>query len=1009
MQTSRRTPVGVAIVSPLAGNESDTARLGGKAANLAKLLTLGYRVPPGFVITTDAFATTIEHLGMQHTFDALGQSVAHLDPSYVLGERISTALCQGTLPESVRVAMDSALEEQRLWDITNNSLIVRSSATVEDSGAFSFAGIFESLPVGVPDALEGTVLEVWSSAFARRALDYAAGSGVMESPRMAVVVQAFLDATHSGVMFTTFGGDRTLVEHVEGGCEKLVKGEVIPHRLWIGHVPADIEGAVGELSRDHIETLSNLARDLEIDFGGPQDVEWCIYDDTVYVLQTRPITAGFDEVPVSDSEGAILVGVGASGGVGSGGVHHAFNIDQALGLTTGQVLVTPMTNPDMVVAMRNSAAIVTDVGGMICHAAIVSRELGLPCVVGTQTATTTLAHGQIVTVDGTNGAIYEDVVDLVDLTENHRRATWMDVWQAWAGSEPTDLPLVPCLAALALAPSRDAIVLRPDIDIRQDAQGLWADLERMSRHARSTLLRRYVEHIVQAADAAGVSAVDVITDRLPDGLAEALANATAGTIVRAVDSAPSAIPLSARLASTPNPADPRLGLPSVDAAREAAKDTLKFFGHQPGIARSNMPDPVNRSGWWESLPEYARFHKETGTADSSGEFDWLEVRPELVISALLKSLVQPGFEMVPRVMGFHDTAPLHIKWIRCRYHFRSDVFSDVWQSIVDATWDTDYMADLMYRVRASYDQLAEVLVLFPDDDDAIQALSESEIVALMTSWWPRWVEFFALCWFLQAQGDDILYPFIEETVTANLEAIDRSTDDVAWPSASDLILPTTPVMSGRYMASVGGLREALLARDLTDTDVVLRVLEAGTDPELEDIVQRHLQEWHWMRDRDLQFEPWNTPERIVETALRTEPHTPADYAENLTLDTMALAIHSDLAEVAGRAGALNHAVRFLHDLNVERENHHVLWLKYSYPLRRLFLEVQSRLIAVGSLVEGDVWFMQAPELIEAVRHLPDALDPQLVTRIRNRRLGYEFEARFSGEPDSRAEPEDDYY
>ena len=91
----------------------------------------------------------------------------------------------------------------------------------------------------------------------------------------------------------------------------------------------------------------------------------------------------------------------------------------------------------------------------------------------------------------------------------------------------------------------------------------------------------------------------------------------------------------------------------------------------------------------------------------------------------------------------------------------------IWQAIVRATWDPVYMADLNHRVRRSYDRLEEVQVLFPDDDAELRALSGAAMVALLTSWWPRWVEFFALCWFIQAQGDDILYPFIEETVAAN--------------------------------------------------------------------------------------------------------------------------------------------------------------------------------------------------------------------------------------------------
>jgi hypothetical protein len=98
------------------------------------------------------------------------------------------------------------------------------------------------------------------------------------------------------------------------------------------------------------------------------------------------------------------------------------------------------------------------------------------------------------------------------------------------------------------------------------------------------------------------------------------------------------------------------------------------------------------SKWWELLPEYGRFHAEHQTRKATGVYEWLEVRPELVISALLKSLVQPGFEMVPRIMGFSGLPPMYIKWSRCRYYFRSDTFELVWQAIVRATWNERYMA-----------------------------------------------------------------------------------------------------------------------------------------------------------------------------------------------------------------------------------------------------------------------------------------------------------------------------
>jgi pyruvate,water dikinase len=129
--------------------------------------------------------------------------------------------------------------------------------------------------------------------------------------------------------------------------------------------------------------LAQVAKQLEESFGSPQDVEWVVYGDVLHIVQSRPITAAFSESTNAGAESSvttapILTGVPASSGTGSGQVHLVFNIEQALQLQSGSVLVTPMTNPDMVVAMRNSAAIVTDVGGIICHAGIVSRELGLP-------------------------------------------------------------------------------------------------------------------------------------------------------------------------------------------------------------------------------------------------------------------------------------------------------------------------------------------------------------------------------------------------------------------------------------------------------------------------------------------------------------------------------------------------------------------------------------------------------------------------------------------------------
>ncbi len=1013
----------------------EARRLGGKGASLCQLVQSGYRVPAGFVIPIDAFRQTCEALDLGAALTAVNDGLARRGDVARLGEPVQSRLLEGRISEAVLAPILAAVDQLALWENNTAGVLVRSSATVEDGASHSFAGIFESIPISTPEALERTIRDVWSSVFSPRALSYCREVGLTEYPGMAVVIQRFLEAERSGVMFTRFSG-RTLVEHVEGGCEKLVKGEVTPEQLWIpgpGQPPID----TGSLPIEHARELSRLAESLEQAFGAPQDVEWVLFEDAVHVVQSRPITttatpaaAGVAPMDLGDST-PFLRGIPASGGWGAGPVQLVFNIDDALALESGQILVTPMTNPDMVVAMRKSAAIVTDVGGVICHAAIVSRELGLPCVVGTAAATTTMQTGDIVTVAGTEGAVYRGRPEGAGRAAARRPAEWVDLWARWTAvtaGRPGVIPILSSADALADLPvGLSTLVLMPDVDLRCDPSGLWADLEGMSAAAGGRLLDDYLVRVAELAQRAGIKRLYLLPHdpSLSAPVAAAVRRIGHPVLQLHADAADapgivlvpgphlpatgSAIPLAAAaLCGGGRSAAPVLA--GMETATAAALDTLKFFGHQPGTSLGPMPAATRRRDWWQLLPEYGRFHHECRTAQATGDHSWLEVRPELVISALLKSLVLPGFEMVPRVMGFPGLPPMHTKWIKCRYHFRSDSFALAWQAIVRGTWSAEYMADLMRRIRISYRQLGEVLVLFPVGATELAALTPERMVALMTSWWPRWVEFFALCWFIQAQGDDIVYPFLKETVTDSLERVSRESDDFAWPGLPDLMAPTTPVMSGAYMASVGRLREALAAAGLTTTTAAMAALAAGgADAAFSALLAQHLEQWHWMRDRDLLFEPWDTPRRVIETALKTDQHTAAPYQANLRRNRLAQSVHFDLAHGAGRAGGLNLAGRFLHDLNVERENHHVLWLKYSYPLRRLVLEIERRFVALGSLEPGDIFFLQAPELIEATGRLPAPLPPELVQAVKNRRQGYLHEAKLGNVAPTALTREDDYY
>jgi Phosphoenolpyruvate synthase/pyruvate phosphate dikinase len=186
-----------------------------------------------------------------------------------------------------------------------------------------------------------------------------------------------------------------------------------------GTITRDVEKSRQEmqvLSDDEVKRLATYGIVSEEHYGIPQDMEWAIVGDKIFILQSRPITTikGVGAVKKENNTGSadavILQGQGASPGIASGPVIIIDDVKDIGKVKEGDIMITRMTNPDMVPAMRKVAAIVTDEGGMTCHAAIVSRELGTPAVVGTRKATQILKDGQVITVDGEKGLIYEGVI-----------------------------------------------------------------------------------------------------------------------------------------------------------------------------------------------------------------------------------------------------------------------------------------------------------------------------------------------------------------------------------------------------------------------------------------------------------------------------------------------------------------------------------------------------------------------------------------------------------------------
>jgi pyruvate,water dikinase len=421
----------------------DEGAVGGKAANLGELTAAGFPVPSGFVVTAAAFLRSMEIGGVRPRLAELAADV-DADRPEVLRDA-SVELKQLVHQAGVDPKLRSAIETAFHTLGTDAHVAVRSSATGEDSAEASFAGVNASFTnvTGVDQLLE-RIVDCWASGFGERAIAYRRQRDIRGEPAIAVVVQTMVNTERSGVLFTVdpITGDHShlVIEGALGLGEVVVGGLVEPDTYVVDRSDLDrmdarighqsfkiVRGAAGSderveltseegssrvLTPEEVRQLAQLALDIEQHYRAPQDIEWAI-DDTgkIWVVQSRPITTlgssgSRGGEPPAPQDGTVLVsGLGASPGVGVGRVRILRDPSEGDNLHLGEVLVAPMTNPDWVPVMRRAAALVTDGGGMTSHAAIVSRELGLPAIVGARTATTVLHDGQRVTVDGTAGVV----------------------------------------------------------------------------------------------------------------------------------------------------------------------------------------------------------------------------------------------------------------------------------------------------------------------------------------------------------------------------------------------------------------------------------------------------------------------------------------------------------------------------------------------------------------------------------------------------------------------------
>jgi len=449
--------------------KTDIPSVGGKNANLGEITSAGIPVPPGFALTAYAYKKFIEDTGISSKiYEIIKETVTIVgDPKqYEIASRKIRELIEATpMPKDIENAIRSAYEQLcKKLSINDVFVAVRSSATAEDLADASFAGQQETfLNVrGISEVLAYTV-KCWSSLFTPRAIFYRDEKGFAhEKVFLSVGVQKMVNSKAAGVLFTinpvTGDPGQIVIDGNWGLGEAVVSGSVTPDAFVVDKktlriidrrlakktvqyirdpntgktVHAEVPLAQQEqpcISDEEILKLSELAKRIEEHYGKPQDIEWAIDRDlpwpiNVFMVQSRPETVWSQkaaETPTrAEAEATgqaemlkvVVKGIAAGRrGFGIGVAKVVVDPEEASRvMQKGDVLVTDMTNPDYVPFMKLAGAIVTDKGGVTCHAAIVSRELGIPCVVGTENATKLMVTGKKYTVDSKSGVVYEGVL-----------------------------------------------------------------------------------------------------------------------------------------------------------------------------------------------------------------------------------------------------------------------------------------------------------------------------------------------------------------------------------------------------------------------------------------------------------------------------------------------------------------------------------------------------------------------------------------------------------------------
>lgn len=427
--------------------------VGGKGFNLVKLINAGFPVPEAFFITANAYEKFVEENELKEDILGIIEKINFDDVKSLqsVSEEIKKIIEGAKMPEKIRnEIIDNykklygapALNLDFLKPMDMPFVAVRSSGIMEDIEKASSAGQYDTfLNVKGEENLIRAVLKCWASLYTARVIYYRNKNKQPQDTSIGVVIQRMVNSEGSGVAFTidptnpVQGANHIMIEACWGLGESLVQGKVEPDRYIVDKTSGDIlEKIIGnkktEMVRDpmygitvernvlkdktnaqvlsdyEIVALAAYCKKIEQYYNFPEDIEWATERGKIYIIQARAVTTLEEKKTEAVKGTPILEGYGASPGVASGTVKIIKDLSEIGKVQKGDILVTRMTSPDYVPAMEKSAAIVTDEGGITCHAAIVSRELGVPCIIATKTATQVLKDNMKITVDASHGKVY---------------------------------------------------------------------------------------------------------------------------------------------------------------------------------------------------------------------------------------------------------------------------------------------------------------------------------------------------------------------------------------------------------------------------------------------------------------------------------------------------------------------------------------------------------------------------------------------------------------------------